>query len=138
MLYLLYYRGPRSKPTLYRFLLMLGNGNSNGSPTACSSNIRMDRHPDYYIEGGDLFLLVHAFDSCIIHIRTYCSYQVDNIFFRVHSYFFRRDSLRFEVELSVPTEAGKHRKGSSESSAIKIHDATPDEFAKFLWVFYNK
>lgn len=66
------------------------------------------------------------------------SYQVDNTFFCVHSYFFIRDSVKFKDELTAPPEAGKPRKGSSESSAIHIRDATPEEFAKFLWVFYNE
>ena len=32
---------------------------------------------------------------------------------------------------------GNVRQGGSESTAIMIDDVTPDEFAKFLWVFYN-
>jgi hypothetical protein len=66
------------------------------------------------------------------------SYQVDNTFFSVHSFFFIRDSGKFRKELTAPPEGGKPRKGSSEGSAIHIRDATPEEFAKFLWVFYNE
>jgi len=64
-------------------------------------------------------------------------YQVDDTFFRVHSYFFVRESRKFRDELTVLPETGKQRKGSSESNAIHIRDASPEEFANFLWVIYN-
>ncbi len=68
----------------------------------------------------------------------FSSLKVENIFFRVHSYFLKRDSAKFREQLDAAPEPGKKRKGSEESCAIQISDTTPDEFAKFLWVFYNR
>ena len=56
----------------------------------------------------------------------------------MHSYFLKRDSPKFREDLNATPEPGKQRKGAEESSAIQIRDATPEEFAKFLWVFYNE
>jgi len=99
---------------------------------------RVERHHEYYLPGGDLFLLVCRPEFTNHLHATDHPYQVDNTFFSVHSFFFIRDSGKFKKELTAPPEGGKPRKGSSESSAIHIRDATPDEFAKFLWVFYNE
>lgn len=57
--------------------------------------------------------------------------------FRVHRYFFERESEYFQKKLAGPASPGELRQGGSESSAIILHDVTPDDFAKFLWVFYN-
>ncbi|CAA7260365.1 unnamed protein product [Cyclocybe aegerita] len=74
---------------------------------------------EYFLEGGDLYLLV-------------CE-----ILFRAHSFFFVRDSVEFHGVLSKIPEDGKPRPGSADSP-ILIKAVTPSEFTKFLWVFYNE
>ncbi|EDQ99625.1 uncharacterized protein LACBIDRAFT_295936 [Laccaria bicolor S238N-H82] len=79
---------------------------------------RLQPHHTYYIMGGDLHFLV------------------EKTLFRVHSYFFIRDSVKFNKILQPSATAGQFREGS-ESNPIVIPDISPDDFATFLWVFYN-
>ncbi|KAF8622961.1 hypothetical protein AX15_006633 [Amanita polypyramis BW_CC] len=73
------------------------------------------RHPKYYLNGGDLHLLIRG--------------QL----FRVHGYFFGRDSTKF-----LPVSSCGHASpgGDSDKSPI-IVDVDPTKFEKLLWVFYN-
>ncbi|KIY71565.1 hypothetical protein CYLTODRAFT_345745 [Cylindrobasidium torrendii FP15055 ss-10] len=79
----------------------------------------LKHHDEYYLTGGDLYFLVEQY------------------LFRVHKYFFERESLYFKQELGTPASPGETRRGSSEGNAIILKDVTHREFAKFLWVFYN-
>ncbi|TEB28740.1 hypothetical protein FA13DRAFT_1690465 [Coprinellus micaceus] len=83
-------------------------------------------HPKYFMVGGDLHILI------------------DDVMFKVHSYFFRRESRNFfdgaEPPSSPSPEPGSPEIGdscTSESRAIRIPDVTVEEFERFLWVFYN-
>ncbi|KAG5722317.1 hypothetical protein E4T56_gene9367, partial [Termitomyces sp. T112] len=78
----------------------------------------LSRHETYYLTGGDLFFLLK------------------HIHFRVHRYFFERESPFFQRQLQVPASPGAVPRGSTEGTAI-ILEEHPDDFAKFLWVFYN-
>ncbi|KAL1678991.1 hypothetical protein EV122DRAFT_264090 [Schizophyllum commune] len=80
-------------------------------------NIR--RSSTYYLGGGDLHILV------------------EGVMFRVHKYFFDRESNMFRREFVLPVSPGAQPKGSSESTALVLEDITLEEFEKFLWVFYN-
>ncbi|KAK0226376.1 hypothetical protein IW262DRAFT_1361614 [Armillaria fumosa] len=77
------------------------------------------KHEAYYLKGGDVYFLV---DECL---------------FRVHRYFFERESSKFRQAFSGPTLPGKEPEGSSPSSAFKLNDITVEDFAHFVWVFYN-
>ncbi|KAK7036475.1 hypothetical protein VNI00_011672 [Paramarasmius palmivorus] len=77
---------------------------------------RMQRMDDYFIPGGD------------------CHFVVGEYYYRVHSYFFTRESTKFQHALAQCYEGGR---GSTVTSAIKLNTCTPDEFNNFLWVFYN-
>ncbi|PBK86875.1 hypothetical protein ARMGADRAFT_1085994 [Armillaria gallica] len=77
------------------------------------------KHEAYYLKGGDIYFLV---DECM---------------FRVHRYFFERESSKFRQMFSCPTPPGKEPEGSSPSSAFKLSDITSEDFAHFVWVFYN-
>jgi len=79
----------------------------------------LSRHHEFYIQGGDLFFLVERHQ------------------FRVHRYFFERESGYFRGKLTVPASPGAQQQGATESSSIILEDVTSDNFAKFLWVFYN-
>ncbi|RDB25703.1 hypothetical protein Hypma_006187 [Hypsizygus marmoreus] len=79
----------------------------------------LSRHDDYWINGGDLYFLVE-------HVQ-----------YRVHRYFFERESPFFKSRLTTPASPGASRQGSAESNAIVLENVRSADFAKFLWVFYN-
>jgi hypothetical protein len=58
-----------------------------------------------------------------------------NILFRVHSYFFTRESIAFQ-EL-IRENPGQVPLGSSPSSPLFLPDVSPEDLSTFLWVFYN-
>ncbi|KAF7326965.1 hypothetical protein MVEN_02590700 [Mycena venus] len=74
-------------------------------------------HDKYYLDGGDLHIIAEDRE------------------FRVHRYFFERDSVKFRGLLASPSP-GQPRQGSSQLTAINLGVAAKD-FEKFLWVFYN-
>jgi len=87
-------------------------------PNSPISNLR--RHPNYYLPGGDLYI------------------QVVDTLFRVHSYFFIRESMLWQHILRNTTQ------GLRVHDPIILHhefEITPfptaDSFAQLLWVFYN-
>ncbi|KAJ8076676.1 hypothetical protein AAF712_000309 [Marasmius tenuissimus] len=71
----------------------------------------------YFLNGGDAYFLVGE-----------CN-------FRVHSYFFTRESPTFQSFLLSNFNNGR---GTTIPTAIKLHKATSEEFERFLWVFYNE
>ncbi|EDR07242.1 uncharacterized protein LACBIDRAFT_294547 [Laccaria bicolor S238N-H82] len=78
------------------------------------------QHPDYYIEGADL------------------SFLAERTQFKVHRYFFERESPYFRAQLEIPVSAGgAASKGSNSSNAIVLSGVKATEFELFLWVFYN-
>ncbi|KAF4563170.1 hypothetical protein EYR40_007117 [Pleurotus pulmonarius] len=79
----------------------------------------LHRHDEYYIQGGDLH------------------FMVEHVQFRVHRYFFDRESLYFRNKLATPASPGAARSGTSDSTAIVLEDVRSIDFARFLWVFYN-
>jgi len=82
---------------------------------------QLKRSPAFFLTGGDLHLVVREYR------------------FRVHSYFFVRESQLFQQKLSISEVFDLQGNGSSMSSAIVLDDfdITPDEFESFLKVFYN-
>src|SRR5271155_2022952 len=85
-----------------------------------SPNLPIHNHIEYYLPGGDLFILV------------------DNTLFRIHSYFFRRESQNWRNLLGTTTT------GRMADAPLILNDefplcppATPSLFTNFLWVFYN-
>jgi len=61
--------------------------------------------------------------------------QVVDTIFRIHAYFFERDSPDFKEILSKGPPNGP-RMGSNEDNAIFVKNCTVEEFERFLWVFY--
>ncbi|KAG7449819.1 uncharacterized protein BT62DRAFT_886109, partial [Guyanagaster necrorhizus] len=84
-----------------------------------SKLVGIKKHDIYYIKGGDVYFLVEQYH------------------FRVHRYFFERESTFFKHQLATPASPGEERQGTSEGTAIVLDHVTPAEFARFLWVFYN-
>ncbi|KAI0254405.1 hypothetical protein BJV78DRAFT_1121158 [Lactifluus subvellereus] len=87
--------------------------------SAKQNSQRVVRHAEYYIHGGDVIFLVES-----------------NLF-RVHRYFFTRDSAFFRDKLPYPPPAGELTKGGSDSNPLVLEDALQVDFERFLWVFYN-
>ncbi|KAK0212413.1 hypothetical protein DFS33DRAFT_1370074 [Desarmillaria ectypa] len=80
---------------------------------------RLRNHEKYYLNGGDVYFLI------------------DEYIFRVHSMFFERESPKFREMFDHPTPAGERPAGSSVGTAFKLEDVNPEDFSRFLWVFYN-
>ena len=76
----------------------------------------LTRHHQYYLPGRDLYI------------------QVENILFRVHSYFFIRESTKFRTLLN---DTNQIYNGSSPSLPLFLPNVTPNTLTKILWVFYN-
>jgi len=58
-----------------------------------------------------------------------------NFLFRVHTYFFSRDSPIFKTKLN-PASPGQAKEGTTDSPVV-LDGITAEEFEMFLWVFYN-
>jgi len=87
-------------------------------PNSPISNLR--RHPNYYLPGGDLFI------------------QIDDTMFRVHSYFFIRESSLWLYLLRTITRGRTLHDPIILSTEFHITPTpTPQTFAQFLWIFYN-
>ncbi|KAH9966274.1 hypothetical protein BJV74DRAFT_785522 [Russula compacta] len=80
---------------------------------------RIVRHPEYYIHGGDII------------------FRVEDTLFRVHRYFFTRESAFFRTKLPHPPPPGEFTKGSSDNQPLFLEDTLQVDFERFLWVFYN-
>ncbi|KIJ65999.1 hypothetical protein HYDPIDRAFT_39147, partial [Hydnomerulius pinastri MD-312] len=79
---------------------------------------RVVHHKDYYLRGGDMTVLV------------------ENHLYRIHSYFFERESLFFRQKVTGSNDDGEER-GSTDHNAYTLEDVKSEDFARFLWVFYN-
>ncbi|KAJ3559851.1 hypothetical protein NP233_g11160 [Leucocoprinus birnbaumii] len=80
----------------------------------------------YHIRGGDLYI------------------QVEQFLFRVHSYFFLRESNFWRNELDGPVTANNHRDdaplkiGNNAATRYILKDVKAADFTKLLGVFYNR
>jgi len=82
-------------------------------------NQRIIRHADYYIHGGDII------------------FRVEDTLFRVHRFFFTRESAFFRSKLPHPPPPGEFTKGSSDVHPLVLEGTLEADFERFLWVFYN-
>ncbi|KAF9268515.1 hypothetical protein L218DRAFT_853191 [Marasmius fiardii PR-910] len=78
----------------------------------------VERSDKYMIAGGDLHFIA------------------GDTLYRVHRYFFERESQKFKELLAKPTSPGHPKPGSTPASAIRL-DVSSEDFDRFLWVFYN-
>ncbi|KIK41699.1 hypothetical protein CY34DRAFT_805791 [Suillus luteus UH-Slu-Lm8-n1] len=79
---------------------------------------RVIHHKDYYLRGGDMNVLI------------------GNHLYRIHSYFFYRESLVWRQMLDAPTDGGDH--GTTDApSPFTLDDVKSEDFERFLWVIYN-
>jgi hypothetical protein len=92
-------------------------------------------HSEYYIRGGDLHFIVSTLKD--IYLLNLSSSQVENYRFRVHSFFFERESVYFQERLKASPSVKNLPDGSSDSNAIQLDDVKSVAFERLLWVFYN-
>ncbi|KAJ7503097.1 hypothetical protein B0H11DRAFT_2155079 [Mycena galericulata] len=83
------------------------------------SLLGLQHFEEFYLPGGDLYCLV------------------ENKLFRIHRYFFERESKFFKAQLAIPATPGGPRIGTADDSAILLDNVRSTDFAKLLWVFYN-
>ena len=62
---------------------------------------------------------------------------MEDTLFRVHRYFFTRESAFFRSKLPHPPPPGEFTKGSSDAHPLVLEDTLEVDFERFLWVFYN-
>ncbi len=63
---------------------------------------------------------------------------MENSLFRVHRYFFTRDSSIFLEKLPHPPPPGEFSKGASDNNPLVLEDTLKVDFERLLWVFYNE
>lgn len=79
---------------------------------------RVIHHKDYYLRGGDMNVLI------------------GNHLYRIHSFFFYRESLVWRQMLDAPPDGGDH--GTADApSPFTLDDVKSEDFDRFLWVIYN-
>ena len=107
--------------------------------TSKQSGQRIVRHPEYYIHGGDIIFRVCGSVMSIMFCQTpiLINQQVEDTLFRVHRYFFTRESPFFRSKLPHPPPPGEFTKGSSDTQPLVLEDTLQVDFERFLWVFYN-
>ncbi|KAH8996788.1 hypothetical protein EDB92DRAFT_1942399 [Lactarius akahatsu] len=88
---------------------------SSPSPTT----VPVTRHRSYFIHEADV------------------TFKVEDYVFRVHKYFFTRESSYFRRLFEPSQFLVQDPPGSSEANPIILEGISSDAFACFLWVFYN-
>ncbi|KAF8504598.1 hypothetical protein F5888DRAFT_767296 [Russula emetica] len=88
------------------------------SPTGTGSALRRYHDKEFFLPDGDV------------------TFKVENTLFRVHKYFFRRESTYFQTlfRTSIPCDDPP---GSSETNPVVLEDTTSEAFSGLCWVFYN-
>ncbi|KAF5354818.1 hypothetical protein D9756_005637 [Leucocoprinus leucothites] len=65
-------------------------------------------------------------------------FQVEQTLFRVHSYFFTRESPQFRERMAgVDCARSNTHDGRSDQTAISVKNTSVEDFSDFLWVFYD-
>ncbi|THV06653.1 hypothetical protein K435DRAFT_644623 [Dendrothele bispora CBS 962.96] len=82
------------------------------------NGIARRRHPRFYFQDGNVVFLVE--------------YTV----YRIHRYFFQRDSSIFEAMFSLPVPAGERPEGESEDNPIYLHGIATQDFDRMLSILY--
>jgi len=114
---------PHERPPTASGMSRLGFTKSGDGPDLIMNQPslqRYRRHREYYIDGGDIVFLV------------------ENVLFRVHSFFFQRESSVFRQQLVGYGNGTRERPGGSDADPCVLDGVTVDDFSRFLWVFYNQ
>ncbi|KAJ4487038.1 hypothetical protein C8J55DRAFT_487231 [Lentinula edodes] len=65
-------------------------------------------------------------------------FRVENTLYRIHRYFFQRDSPVFEVMFSLPTPTGERPEGEDEDKPIQLGGIECRDFDRLLSLMYPK
>lgn len=84
----------------------MANSTQDGNPLA-------HHHPEYYLGDGNI------------------TFIVENTLFRIHRYFFERESEDFIQSFA------NHQDGTSDEGPFRLEGITSNDFATFLWVWYS-
>jgi len=94
-------------------------------------------HPDYYLPNGDLHFQVQIISAALIECHL-SLHQVEQTIFRVHSYFFTRESPRFREQMAgIECARTSSHDGRTDHTAIPVKNTSVEEFSQFLWIFYD-
>ena len=82
---------------------------------------QITRHSSYFLTRGDLYILC------------------ERVMFRVHSYFFERESILYQERLRLAERNPLLWTGqtSARPYVVQSTDITAEDVSHFLWVFYN-
>jgi hypothetical protein len=96
------------------------------------------RNEQYYLNGGDLYLQVcRSITLCYVSVLILDFFKTEDNLFRIHRYFFERESSKFQELFKRPPPPGKKPIGSSPEVPIMLPDISTEELEQFLWVIYN-
>jgi len=87
---------------------------------AAGNTSQARRSREYYIAEGDV------------------TFKVENTIFRVHKFFFYRESAYFQHLFRSPSIPCNDPPGSSETNPVVLKDTTSEAFSGLCWVFYNQ
>jgi BTB/POZ domain len=97
--------------------------------------INCKRSEKYYLVDGNVVFLVRLL--CLVaQFPNLILAKVDNCLFKVHRYFFIRDSDVFRDMFSVPPASTEE--GTSDRHPIVLEQVKATDFEHLLWVYYNK
>ncbi|KAF5365925.1 hypothetical protein D9758_006684 [Tetrapyrgos nigripes] len=76
------------------------------------------RHPRFYFPDGNVLFLV------------------ENTIYKVHRYFFQRDSAIFDAMFTLPSPPGESPEGESDENPICLHGISSQDFDRLLSILY--
>lgn len=88
----------------------------NEDDNSCETGVK--RHPVYYFEDGNVIFLV------------------EETLFKIHRFFFVRDSVIFRSMFTLPPGEGKVVEGLTDDHPITLMGVKALDFERLLWVFY--
>lgn len=108
-------------------------------PTTPSTS-RIMRHHEYYIPSADAAFLVSRLQALLRSakkLRDASATQTGSVLFRVHRYFFIRESPIFQEMFRSRYSDLESPKRILDSEPIVLEDVGVQDFECFLWVIYN-
>ncbi|KAJ3796000.1 hypothetical protein GGU11DRAFT_173187 [Lentinula aff. detonsa] len=97
--------------------MTLHNEPTNQSPQSPSIS---KKHPRFYFSDGNVV------------------FRIEDTLYRIHRYFFQRDSLVFEAMFSLPVPVGERPEGEAEDRPIRLDGVECRDFDHLLSLMYPK
>jgi hypothetical protein len=101
----------------------------------------MTRHPDYYLEDGNLVVLVRLVFCNAIEVHKPGVRQVEGTLFNVHRSTLTRHSSVFRDVFALPAPAAAPNapyiaEGTSDEFPLQLAGIPSVDFERLLWVLY--